>query len=1045
MITRTFLTLILLAGLSSQAIAHKDSATHENSVVHLWSLAENTSSSANAIARSTNLVPPNYIVPNSIIPNHSVVAKLAIGSQVTLALPDEELLIQVLDVSDNSSAARSAKSAGTTESGERTPGSQQIISFKVLSDKSLPEGAFFIHDQQLSGWIPTANGSWRVEGEALYQEMKWASEHLDHKLPPESSIVEPDAANVHKAYQNVSTDNDDVGVTKVRVLFVATHEFIEDNIFTDQIVELAVLANNAIYHASNVELEIEIADIIASDLEPYTTDQILDNLSRSSADDSTAGDIPQDLLEPIWQARFDSQADIISVLTHSRPNGLCGRSWLNGTSQQTFNYRFAVNVVSEKTRFESGSEQSCSLDTLGHEIGHNMGLAHSLEQGEEGTVFHYGRGYGVDDLFTTVMAYPQSFGNAVALPTYSSPELECLPKHPCGVDPELDSGADAVTAVNNVRLPVSRIHNESVTLPVADVFSELDPELADCIEQQGDFFVTNEELRNINCAQSDIESFEGVNLLPRLRFLAVNRVEDVSLEPFKRLGEIIALDFRFTRIEDLRPLVHLREQLQYLRFFADNMSCQDENVIESWGIEDFIPLGNCLERDDDEEDFDSDGINNLNDTDDDNDGIDDLTDALPFSDENANDIDADGVPDDEDAFPYDPEEYADNDHDTLGNNEDEDDDNDGVEDTEDCAPFDPTQATGCETDAENENCVRNCSTRFVQYDYDGDGKADVGVRRASNAFQYILNSSDGEIQRVELGKDIGDVSISGDFDGDKIADLAVRRPGNHFWYIKTSSDNWQTILRYEFGLNEDDIPVPADYDGDGITDIAVRRPAIHKWFILNSSNDEISRVVFGRDENDIPVPADYDGDGKADIAVRRPGNQFWYILRSSDGEISRINFGLQETDIPVPADYDGDGITDIAVRRPSNSTWYVLKSSDGEILRIQFGMREEDIPIVADYDGDGRADVAVRRPSERMQYILRSSDLGIDRIRFGLDGQDIPLAAPVNIRFNNDLALDKNAVSQDVQGRAGDAEQMEFQGIEILSQEAAAAQEVFIP
>lgn len=211
----------------------------------------------------------------------------------------------------------------------------------------------------------------------------------------------------------------------------------------------------------------------------------------------------------------------------------------------------------------------------------------------------------------------------------------------------------------------------------------------------------------------------------------------------------------------------------------------------------------------------------------------------------------------------------------------------------------------------------------VPADYDGDGVADLAVRNPATRTWYIQNSSrsnfnsdeqDG-IQRIRFGLDEQDIPVPADYDGDGVADIAVRRPSNQMWFIRNSSgsnfnsDRSDGIQRIRFGLNVNDIPVPADYDGDGIADIAVRRPSNQTWFVQNSSDtnfnsprgDGIQRVRFGLREEDIPVPADYDGDGITDFAVRRPSNQMWFILRSSDGEIISVSFGSLSTDVPLAA------------------------------------------------------------------------------------------------------------------------------------------------
>ncbi|REL34897.1 FG-GAP-like repeat-containing protein [Thalassotalea euphylliae] len=441
----------------------------------------------------------------------------------------------------------------------------------------------------------------------------------------------------------------------------------------------------------------------------------------------------------------------------------------------------------------------------------------------------------------------------------------------------------------------------------------------------------------------------------------------------------------------------------------------------------------------------------------DGDGVLDKNDAFPNNPEESKDSDGDGVGDNSDVFPLDASEYLDTDGDGIGDNKDDDRDGDGVDNSQDAFPLDATESLDTDGDGTGDNSDQDidgdgianhldCSPRdkmdtsycgTTHMDFDGDGKADIAVRRSATFYNYVLNSKQTDIGRHVFGRQQTDIPVSGDFDGDGITDIAVRRPSTYAWYIQNSSGVDRTtkhrdgITRVLFGRDSADIPVPADYDGDGITDIAVWRPTNQYFYVKNSSGkdlatgfaDGITRRKLGTHSSNIPVPADYDGDGKADMAVRNPEAFTWTIINSagadlltgnSDG-ISRKIFGKHSADIAVPADFDGDGKADLAVRRPSNQFWYVLNSSGVDLLtgnsdgitRRRFGNQEADIPVVADYDGDSRADIAVRRPSTMTWYILNSTGKdsltskhdGITRRQFGLKTTDIPLAAPVTIKM----------------------------------------------
>jgi hypothetical protein len=278
-----------------------------------------------------------------------------------------------------------------------------------------------------------------------------------------------------------------------------------------------------------------------------------------------------------------------------------------------------------------------------------------------------------------------------------------------------------------------------------------------------------------------------------------------------------------------------------------------------------------------------------------------------------------------------------------------------------------------------------------------DAQGNIYMTGDSTRVSAVTGTPTIDISTVKLSVS-GLRRASNDFDGDGRSDVGIYRASVGEWWIQRSAAG---NVAYQFGTNADVI-APADFTGDGKTDSAFWRASTGEWFILRSEDSSYYSVPFGTN-GDIPVPADYDGDGKADVAVYRPSNQFWYIQRSTGGT-TIAQFGAY-LDKPMPADYDGDGKTDMAIFRPSTGEWWLNRSTAG-VAVYQFG-NSSDKPMAADFTGDGKTDPAVFRPQSGEWFVLRSEDLSYYSFPFG-QNSDVPVAGDYDGDGKADAAVFRN-------------------------------------
>jgi len=200
------------------------------------------------------------------------------------------------------------------------------------------------------------------------------------------------------------TSHDDGSTIDIMVAYTTAVKNIYGQSGVEALIDLSIMDTNQAYSNSHINTQLRLVHTVEV-LDYNEASNMFGDLENLTFKDDGK-------MDEIHVLRDQYAADFVALLVVNFD--LCGIAYIMQDPVQTFEER-AFNVTNHSC--------ATSTNTFAHEIGHNMGMAHNVEDAQSLGTYNYSFGYWApNEAFRTVMAY-QCPGFCPRVLNYSNPNV----------------------------------------------------------------------------------------------------------------------------------------------------------------------------------------------------------------------------------------------------------------------------------------------------------------------------------------------------------------------------------------------------------------------------------------------------------------------------------------------------------------------------------------------------------------------------------------------------------------------------------------------